>query len=167
MGNFKDVAVIDVLVKPGDAIEVGGPLVTLETEKATMDVPSTVAGIVEQDRSPPRAAPCPRAMWWRRCESRTRRVRRLPQRAAAPAAPAAPQPPARHIAAAATGAPAPQAPAAAAATGGASSDRWPPVNESWVLHGPRQSLGATLRARTGRGPGAGERHGLQVADHRG
>jgi len=48
MGNFKDVAVIDVLVKPGDAIEVEGPLVTLETEKATMDVPSTVAGIVEK-----------------------------------------------------------------------------------------------------------------------
>jgi pyruvate dehydrogenase E2 component (dihydrolipoamide acetyltransferase) len=48
MGNFKDVAVIDVLVKPGDAIEVDGPLVTLETEKATMDVPSTVAGIVDK-----------------------------------------------------------------------------------------------------------------------
>ena len=47
MGNFKDVAVIDVLVKPGDSIEVDGPLVTLETEKATMDVPSTVAGIIE------------------------------------------------------------------------------------------------------------------------
>jgi pyruvate dehydrogenase E2 component (dihydrolipoamide acetyltransferase) len=48
MGNFKDVAVIDVLVKPGDAIDVEGPLVTLETEKATMDVPSTVAGIVDK-----------------------------------------------------------------------------------------------------------------------
>jgi pyruvate/2-oxoglutarate dehydrogenase complex dihydrolipoamide acyltransferase (E2) component len=48
MGNFKDVAVIDVLVKPGDAIEVDGPLVTLETEKATMDVPSTVAGTIEK-----------------------------------------------------------------------------------------------------------------------
>jgi pyruvate dehydrogenase E2 component (dihydrolipoamide acetyltransferase) len=48
MGNFKDVAVIDVLVKPGDAIEVDGPLVTLETEKATMDVPSTVAGVIDQ-----------------------------------------------------------------------------------------------------------------------
>jgi pyruvate dehydrogenase E2 component (dihydrolipoamide acetyltransferase) len=47
MGNFKDVAVIDVLVKPGDAIEVDGPLVTLETEKATMDVPSTVAGVID------------------------------------------------------------------------------------------------------------------------
>jgi pyruvate dehydrogenase E2 component (dihydrolipoamide acetyltransferase) len=48
MGNFKDVAVIDVLVKPGDAIEIDGPLVTLETEKATMDVPSSVAGIIEK-----------------------------------------------------------------------------------------------------------------------
>src|SRR5580700_7767829 len=48
MGNFKDVAVIDVLVKPGDAIEVDGPLVTLETEKATMDVPSSVAGTIEK-----------------------------------------------------------------------------------------------------------------------
>ena len=48
MGNFKDVAVIDVLVNPGDAVEVEGPLVTLETEKATMDVPSTVAGIIEK-----------------------------------------------------------------------------------------------------------------------
>src|SRR5579862_4539670 len=48
MGNFKDVAVIDVLVKPGDPIEIEGPLVTLETEKATMDVPSTVAGVVEK-----------------------------------------------------------------------------------------------------------------------
>ena len=48
MGNFKDVAVIDVLVKPGDRIEPESPLVTLETEKATMDVPSTVGGIIER-----------------------------------------------------------------------------------------------------------------------
>jgi pyruvate dehydrogenase E2 component (dihydrolipoamide acetyltransferase) len=48
MGNFKDVAIIDVLVKPGDKIEPEAPLVTLETEKATMDVPSTVGGVVEK-----------------------------------------------------------------------------------------------------------------------
>jgi len=48
MGGFKDVAVIDVLVKPGQKIEVDTPLVTLETDKATMDVPSTSAGIVEK-----------------------------------------------------------------------------------------------------------------------
>jgi pyruvate dehydrogenase E2 component (dihydrolipoamide acetyltransferase) len=48
MGNFTEVGVIDVLVKPGDRVEVDTPLVTLETEKATMDVPSTAAGTVEK-----------------------------------------------------------------------------------------------------------------------
>ncbi|MEY2855045.1 MAG: hypothetical protein RL030_2177 [Pseudomonadota bacterium] len=48
MGNFTEVGVIDVLVKPGDRVEVDTPLVTLETEKATMDVPSTAAGVVEK-----------------------------------------------------------------------------------------------------------------------
>jgi pyruvate dehydrogenase E2 component (dihydrolipoamide acetyltransferase) len=48
IGNFKDVAVIEVLVKPGDHIEVETPLLTIETEKATMDVPSPLAGTIEQ-----------------------------------------------------------------------------------------------------------------------
>jgi pyruvate dehydrogenase E2 component (dihydrolipoamide acetyltransferase) len=48
MGSFKDVAVIEVLVKPGDAIEIDTPLVTLESEKATMDVPSTAVGVIEK-----------------------------------------------------------------------------------------------------------------------
>jgi len=48
MGNFSDVAIIDVLVKPGDAIEKDAPLITLETEKATMDVPSDVNGVIEK-----------------------------------------------------------------------------------------------------------------------
>jgi pyruvate dehydrogenase E2 component (dihydrolipoamide acetyltransferase) len=47
IGDFKDVEVIDVLVKVGDAIEVDTPLLTLETEKATIDVPSTSAGTVK------------------------------------------------------------------------------------------------------------------------
>jgi pyruvate dehydrogenase E2 component (dihydrolipoamide acetyltransferase) len=47
LGDFKDVEVIDVLVKPGDKIDVDTPLLTLETEKATMDVPSTTAGVVK------------------------------------------------------------------------------------------------------------------------
>jgi len=48
MGSFSDVAVIDVLVKPGESIEREASLVTLETEKATMDVPSDVSGVVEK-----------------------------------------------------------------------------------------------------------------------
>ena len=46
IGDFKDVEVVDVLVKVGDTIAVDTPLITLETEKATIDVPSTVAGAV-------------------------------------------------------------------------------------------------------------------------
>jgi len=48
MGSFSEVAIIDVLVKPGDAIEREASLITLETEKATMDVPSDVSGVVEK-----------------------------------------------------------------------------------------------------------------------
>ncbi len=46
LGNFADVPVIDVLVAVGDTIAVETPLVTLETEKAAMDVPSVAAGKV-------------------------------------------------------------------------------------------------------------------------
>jgi dihydrolipoamide dehydrogenase len=48
MGNFKDVTIIDVLVKAGDAVALESPLLTLETEKATMDVPSTEAGVIDK-----------------------------------------------------------------------------------------------------------------------
>jgi dihydrolipoamide dehydrogenase len=44
IGNFSDVEVVDVLVKAGDAVEVDAPLITLETDKASMDVPATAAG---------------------------------------------------------------------------------------------------------------------------
>jgi dihydrolipoamide dehydrogenase len=46
LGDFKSVAVIDLLVKPGDVVAPETPLVTLETDKATMDVPCPVAGTV-------------------------------------------------------------------------------------------------------------------------
>ena len=50
IGDYKDVPVIDVLVKAGDAIAAGDPLVTLESEKATLDVPSPAAGTVKELR---------------------------------------------------------------------------------------------------------------------
>jgi dihydrolipoamide dehydrogenase len=46
IGNFADILVVEVLVKTGDSIEVDTPLVTLETDKASMDVPATSAGTV-------------------------------------------------------------------------------------------------------------------------
>jgi pyruvate dehydrogenase E2 component (dihydrolipoamide acetyltransferase) len=48
IGDYKDVEVIDVAAQPGDTVAVDATLITLETEKATMDVPSTVAGILRE-----------------------------------------------------------------------------------------------------------------------
>ena len=47
IGDFKDIPVIDVLVKPGDSVSKEDSLVTLESDKATMDVPSPAAGVVK------------------------------------------------------------------------------------------------------------------------
>jgi len=48
IGGFKDVPVIEVFVKPGDAVKPEDSLVTLESDKATMDVPSPAAGVVKE-----------------------------------------------------------------------------------------------------------------------
>jgi pyruvate dehydrogenase E2 component (dihydrolipoamide acetyltransferase) len=48
IGDFKEVEVIEVLVKPGDAVEKEQSLVTLESDKATMEIPSPTAGVVRE-----------------------------------------------------------------------------------------------------------------------
>ena len=48
IGDFADVPVIEVLVAPGDTVAPEDPLVTLESDKATMDVPAPVAGVVDE-----------------------------------------------------------------------------------------------------------------------
>ncbi|MGB0128765.1 MAG: FAD-dependent oxidoreductase, partial [Rhodocyclaceae bacterium] len=48
IGDFKDVPVIDILVKPGDVVKAEDALITLESDKATMDVPSPAAGTVRE-----------------------------------------------------------------------------------------------------------------------
>ncbi|HDR9850951.1 TPA: dihydrolipoamide acetyltransferase, partial [Burkholderia multivorans] len=48
IGDYKDVPVIEVLVKAGDTVEPEQSLVTLESDKATMDVPSPAAGTVKE-----------------------------------------------------------------------------------------------------------------------
>ncbi|MEO7742164.1 MAG: dihydrolipoyl dehydrogenase [Usitatibacter sp.] len=50
IGDFKDVPVIEILVKPGDEVKKEDSLVTLESDKATMEVPSTHSGVVKEVR---------------------------------------------------------------------------------------------------------------------
>jgi len=106
IGDFTDVPVIEVLVKPGDAVKAEDSLVTLESDKATMDVPAPAAGTVKSvgvkvgDKV-----------------SEGHLILTLEQAAdaAAPAqAPAKPAPPAAPSSAAAATAAAPPAPASAA-----------------------------------------------------
>src|SRR6266699_1781813 len=54
IGDFKDVPVIEVLVKPGDAVKAEDSLVTLESDKATMDVPSPASGAPRGKSAAPR-----------------------------------------------------------------------------------------------------------------
>jgi dihydrolipoamide dehydrogenase len=51
IGDFKDVPIIEVFVKPGDTVKAEDPLVTLESDKATMDVPSPTRGTVKELRA--------------------------------------------------------------------------------------------------------------------
>ena len=48
IGNFKDVEIIEVMVKVGDTVSAEESLITLETDKATMDVPSPISGVVKE-----------------------------------------------------------------------------------------------------------------------
>ncbi len=48
IGDFKDVAVIEIFVKPGDAIKMEQSLITVESDKAAMEIPSSAAGILKE-----------------------------------------------------------------------------------------------------------------------
>ena len=50
IGDFKDVDVIEVLVKPGDTVAPEDSLIVLETDKASMEVPSPTAGVIQEIR---------------------------------------------------------------------------------------------------------------------
>ena len=47
IGDFSDVAVIELLVKPGDTVKVEQSLITVESDKASMEIPSSHAGVVK------------------------------------------------------------------------------------------------------------------------
>ena len=51
IGDFKDVAVIELLVKVGDTVKVEQSLITVESDKASMEIPSSTAGVVKESKS--------------------------------------------------------------------------------------------------------------------
>src|SRR3569832_1055340 len=48
IGDFKEVEVIELMVKPGDTVKVDQSLVTVESDKASMEIPSSHAGVVKE-----------------------------------------------------------------------------------------------------------------------
>ena len=101
IGDFTDVPVIEIFVKPGDTVKAEDSLVTLESDKATMDVPSPVAGTVKELKvklgdKVAEGSPILVAGGCRRCTpgcrpERARLRRRRPRRH-----PRLPQPPRQH-----------------------------------------------------------------------
>ena len=50
IGDFAEVAVIELLVKPGDTVKAEQNLITVESDKASMEIPSSAAGVVKELR---------------------------------------------------------------------------------------------------------------------
>ena len=48
IGDFKDIPIIEIMVKPGDTVKPEDSLVSLESDKATMDVPAPAGGVVKE-----------------------------------------------------------------------------------------------------------------------
>ncbi len=147
IGGFKDVPVIEVFVKPGDVVKVDDPLMTLESDKATMDVPSPLAGTVEGVR----------VAVGEKVSEGTVIATLIPAAAVgtAPQTPPAVPAPARAAAPPPAAAPAPLvAPATAAVPAAQARTR----NRHAVGRCARLALGTQVRARAGRRSRQGQGH---------
>src|ERR1700749_4586804 len=80
IGDFKDVQIIELLVRPGDTVKAEQSLLTVESDKASMEIPSSAAGVVKELKG---------ALGEKTKEGTVTRVRE-PGAAAAPAPAAAP-----------------------------------------------------------------------------
>jgi pyruvate dehydrogenase E2 component (dihydrolipoamide acetyltransferase) len=137
IGGFKDVSVIDVLVKDGQQIEKETPLITIETEKAAMDVPAPAAGRIAQVK----------LKQGDKVSEGSLILLIEPAEAAAPAAPAAP-------AAGATAAPAPTTAAATSAPAAAPAAAAPAAPAATATAVATAPVAATASAATGPAPKA-------------
>jgi len=161
IGDFKDVPVIEVLVKPGDVVKKEDSLVTLESDKATMEVPSPQAGTVKEVRVKVGDKVAEGVTILTLEASAQAPSEKPPAASAKPAAPATSEPPAAVPTApartqAATPAPQPVAQKAAAPAVPAPPDegRSVPAHASPGVRRFARELGVDLAKVTGSGPKA-------------
>ena len=150
IGDFADIPVIEVLVKPGDTVKAEDSLVTLESDKATMDVPSPAGGVVKDVRVKvgDKVSEGTVVLTLEAADAK-------PAAATAPAAPAAapaPAPAPATPAAAPVKAPPPSAPAAPAPA--VDGDAFKAAHASPSVRAFARQLGVDLSRVTGSGPKA-------------
>jgi len=150
IGDFADIPVIEVLVKPGDTVKAEDSLVTLESDKATMDVPSPAGGVVKDVRVKvgDTVSEGTVVLTLEAADAK-------PAAASAPAAPAAapaPAPAPATPAAAPVKAPPPSAPAAPAPA--VDGDAFKAAHASPSVRAFARQLGVDLSRVTGSGPKA-------------
>jgi len=155
IGDFTDVPVIEIFVKPGDAVNAEDSLITLESDKATMDVPAPAGGIVKELRvklgdkvSEGSVILVLEAAGTGAAQAPSKTA--APPAAAAAAAPAPPAPPPAPSPPAATG-PAP-APAAAAPAAAVDAEAFKAAHASPSVRRFARELGVDLARVEGSGP---------------
>jgi len=147
IGDFKSVDVIEILVKPGDAVQPEQSLVTLESDKATMEIPSPSAGVVKEVRVKigDKVSEGSPIVVLEAAEAAAAKATQKP--AAAPVAPAAPTPPpARADESAAAPTPPPARADASTAATPAESPR--PTPAATAPHPPSVPVDAPAREGT-------------------
>src|SRR6218665_1758017 len=157
IGDFDEVGVIELLVKPGDTIKVQQSLITVESDKASMEIPSSHAGKVKELR----------VQVGDKVKEGSVLLTLEVAGAAGAAEPATPT--AAAAAPVAAPASAPASPPPAAAPAGAKPPTHPPPAARPGHGGPATCLavGAQVRPRTGRAHRASQGHGPQGAHHAG
>ena len=153
IGDFKNIPVIEVLVKPGDTIKAEDALISLESDKATMEVPAPFAGVVKEMKIKlgDKVSEGTAILSLEVSESAPAPAAAAPQRPAAPAP--APAPAAQTAAPAAKPAPAPvSAPAPQSAAGPIDESGFSKAHASPSVRRFARELGVDLARIKGSGP---------------
>ena len=154
IGDFKNIPVIEVLVKPGDTVKAEDSLITLESDKATMEVPAPFAGVVKELKIKPgdKVSQGAAILSLEISESAATPAAAAPISPQKPAAAPAPAPAAQTPAPAAASAPATAPQAAAAAPAAINEEGFSLAHASPSVRRFARELGVDLGRLKGSGP---------------